>query len=270
MPSPYFINPRTNPELRSLYEISRLAPPARLQEYFMGVMTTLAEFFPVDYAIIVLPDDRKDSLHVEALYGIEMENHPRVVHGGKGVIREVLRSRNPMPIQNFNQEPFYGEAIKHPKQMEKIKPPLLCIPLVTGAETFGAMNINPLYGSRNEFAEDFHFLSVLSAILAPNIRNYYLKEDEPHPRENSSTLKTALLEEILQERLTEVLNRIDPYVESTNRTGLLGDIISLVEKIMIKSALEKVEYVQTSAARLLGINRNTLRTKIKEHKIKSR
>ena len=132
------------------------------------------------------------------------------------------------------------------------------------------MNINPLYGSRNEFFEDFQFLSVLSSILSPVIKNYRTKKDEPPPNPIKTKLKSSLLEEILEERLTEVLNRIDPYVESKSRTGLLDDIITLVEKILIKSALGRVGHVQTAAARLLGINRNTLRKKMKDLKIKAR
>jgi len=49
---------------------------------------------------------------------------------------------------------------------------------------------------------------------------------------------------------------------------LLDDVVATVEKILIRSALEKVNYVQVAAAQLLGINRNTLRKKIKDLKIK--
>ncbi|MBM4277008.1 MAG: GAF domain-containing protein [Deltaproteobacteria bacterium] len=270
MSSTFFANLRNNPELKSLYEISLLSPQIQLQEYFLEVMTTLSKYFPIGYAAIILQDAKKGSLHVEALYGTEMENHPHHCQSRKGIIGEVLQSRQPMPIQNVNQEPLYEEAIKSPKQTDKMQPPLLCIPLIDESETIGVMNINPLYGSRDEFAQDFHFLSILSAILSPTIRNYHLKKAELHGGSRRAKLKTSLLEEILEERLTEVLNKIDPYVESKSRTGLLDDITSLVEKILIKSAMKKVGYVQTSAAKLLGINRNTLRTKMKELKIKPR
>jgi DNA-binding protein Fis len=70
--------------------------------------------------------------------------------------------------------------------------------------------------------------------------------------------------------LSEVLNKVDPYVEAKLKSGLLDDIVALVEKILIQSALERVNYVQVAAAQLLGINRNTLRKKMKDLKIKSR
>jgi len=241
----------------------------QFQEYFMGVMTTLYQHFPVSYSAILLQDAKKESLHVEALYGMTWEVHPHQGPCEKGVIGEVLKTRQPMPIQNVSQEPFYDETSKAPKSVHKIQAPLLCIPLVIENEAIGVMNISSLYGSRDEFAQDFHFLSILSAILSPVVNNHHLKKTEHHDGAKK-TKKTLLLEEILQERLTEVLNKIDPYVESKSRTGLLNDIVSLVEKILIKSAMERVGYVQTSAAQLLGINRNTLRTKIKEMKIKFR
>jgi transcriptional regulator with GAF, ATPase, and Fis domain len=270
MSSSFYTKLRTNPELKSLYEISMLPPPSQFQEYFTGVMTTLSQHFPVGYAAILSRDAKKDSLHLEALFGIELDNHPHQGLCEKGIIGEVLRSRQPMIIQNVSQEPFYEETSKSAKPMHKIESPLLCVPLVTEGDSIGVMNISPLYGSRDDFAEDFHFLSIFSAILSPVVRNHHLKKTEHHDGLKKSRLKTSLLEEVLQERLTEVLNKIDPYVESKSRTGLLDDIVSLVEKILIKSAMERVGYVQTSAAQLLGINRNTLRAKIKEMKIKFR
>jgi Fis family transcriptional regulator len=269
--SPSSTDLRLNPELRSLYEIAHLPQPqTHLQDYFHGVMALLSEYFPIEYSALILHDAKKDSFSVEALYGIGGEIHPHGFGGRKGMIARVLETRQPAAIQNLNQEPLYEEMVKGTKRIEKIQPPLLCIPLISEDEPMGVLNINPLYGSKNEFSEDFQFLSILSLILSPVIKNFQIKKGEPPVRPGKSKLKTSLLEEILEERVAEVLDKIDPYVESKSRTGLLDDIIALVEKILIKSTLRKADHVQTAAAQLLGINRNTLRKKIKDLKIKTR
>jgi DNA-binding protein Fis len=51
---------------------------------------------------------------------------------------------------------------------------------------------------------------------------------------------------------------------------LFDDIIAIVEKILIKAALIRVGNVQVAAAQLLGINRNTLRKKMQDLKIKTK
>ncbi len=259
-----------HPELRSLYEISLLLPHTGLQDYFRGAMTTLSRFFPVGYAALLLRDAKQGSLRVEALYGIEMEDHPQQGDGEKGIIGEALQSRSPRTIHHLHQEPFYEELLKKPQGMEKIRPPLLSIPLVADSESIGVLNITPLHIFGSDFTQDFDFLSVLCAILSSAIKTYHLRKEETSVGMKQSKWKSSLLEEILEERLTEVLNKLDPYVESKSKTGLLSDIVSLVEKILIKSAMQKVGNVQTSAAQLLGINRNTLRTKLKAYKIKFR
>jgi transcriptional regulator with GAF, ATPase, and Fis domain len=268
MPSPFFINPRSNPELRSLYEIVLLPQQSHLQDYFLGVMAILSEYFSIRYSALFLQDSQKDFLHVEALYGIEEEIHPSTCPSRKGTIGKVLESRQPMVIQNLNQEPLYEEILKNQKRIEKIEAPLLCIPLVTGDEPIGVFNVNSLYGPRHEFIEDFRFLSVLSAILSPAIRNYHTKKSEPFAKGTKPKAKTHLLDDILEQKLVEVLNKIDPYVETKTQMGIFDDIIRVVEKILIKSALERVDHVQIAAAQFLGINRNTLRKKIRELKIK--
>jgi DNA-binding protein Fis len=160
--------------------------------------------------------------------------------------------------------------VRTQKRSEKLQPPLLCIPLVADGLPLGVINMNSLYGPRNEFAEDFQFLSILSTILSPVIKNYQQKKDDFFMTNSKSNLKSYRLDEILEQKLAEVLYKIDPYVETKTKMGVFDDIIRVVEKILIKSALERVDYVQINAAQLLGINRNTLRKKMKEMKIKSR
>ncbi len=263
-------NPRSNPELRSLYAIILLPQQKYVQDYFLRVIAILSDYFPIKYSALFIQDTQKELLRVEALYGIDKEAHPFACSSQKGTIGKVLESRQPMVIQNLSQEPLYEEMMKSQKRIEKIQPPLLCVPLVTDDESMGVMNVNSLYGSRNEFVEDFQFLSILSAILSPVIKSYRQKTAGPQARDAKSKAGSHLLDEILEQKLVEVLNKIDPYVETKTKLGIFEDIIKVVEKILIKSALERVDHVQIAAAQFLGINRNTLRKKMKELKIKIR
>jgi transcriptional regulator with GAF, ATPase, and Fis domain len=270
MSATFSVNPQLNPELRSLYEITLLPQQSQLQDYFLGVITVLSEYFSIKYSALFLKDYQKNSLQVEALYGIEKEIHPLTCSSQKGTMGKVLESRQPRAIQNLNQEPIYEEMMKAQKRIEKIQPPLLCVPLSIDDEPFGLINMNSLYGSKNEFVEDFQFFSIFSVILSPVVRNYQLRKSGVLPKESKPKTKSHPLDEILEEKLTEVLNKIDPYVESKTKMGIFDDIIGVVEKILIKSALERVGHIQIAAAQLLGINRNTLRKKIKDLKIKTR
>ena len=74
----------------------------------------------------------------------------------------------------------------------------------------------------------------------------------------------------METKLIEVLDKLAPYTESKTHMRIFDDIIAVVERILIKSAMEKVDHVQIAAAQLLGINRNTLRKKMKDLRIKSR
>ena len=269
MSSIFFANPRTNPELRSLYEIILLPPQNNLQHYFAGVMATLSEYFSIKYSSLLLRYPQEESLHVEALYGMEKEIHPLACPSRGGMIGNVLESRQPAAIHNLNQEPLYEEMTKSQKRSEKIQPPLLCIPLVSD-EPLGVININSLYGPRQEFVEDFQFLFVVSAIVSPVIKDYHLKKIGTPVKDGKTKAKSPCLDEILEQKLAEVLNKIDPYVERKAKMAIFDDIIRVVEKILITSALERVNHVQIAAAQLLGINRNTLRKKIKELRIKGR
>jgi len=254
-------------ELKSLSEILMLpsSQSHHLQDYFQNVMTILAQYFSLPYASLVLKDPKGNVLHVEALYGIGKDAHPLSCPGRKGTIGKVIESLQPMAILSFNQEPLYEEMTKGSRKTDKIRPPLLCVPLVSENELLGVININSIYGQQDEFNKDIQFLRILSAIVSPVVKSFQTRKDDSLARSAKSKLR---LEDILEEKLTEVLNKIDPYLESKAKLGILDDIVCIVEKILIKAAMQKVGNVQLAAAELLGINRNTLRKKIKDLKIK--
>ena len=97
-----------------------------------------------------------------------------------------------------------------------------------------------------------------AVLLCPNIM---LSPDDlklPQKRKNRSSL-----EDIITERLME-------FMEKTPEQGnqeLYDTIIPIMERPLIKLVLKKTHANQVHAAQLLGINRNTLRKKIKELKI---
>ena len=76
------------------------------------------------------------------------------------------------------------------------------------------------------------------------------------------------LEDLLERKMTGNLDGI--HTELEFNCGLFHDVISIVERILIKMALKKTNNVQVTAAQFLGINRNTLRKKIRDLRIKIR
>ncbi|MFQ5892949.1 MAG: sigma 54-interacting transcriptional regulator [Nitrospinota bacterium] len=70
---------------------------------------------------------------------------------------------------------------------------------------------------------------------------------------------TAAFETLLEERIQEVVHKVG-RVEKSNLHGL---IIKLVERPLIRCVMRQTGGNQVSAAKLLGINRNTLRRKLR-------
>jgi Fis family transcriptional regulator len=63
--------------------------------------------------------------------------------------------------------------------------------------------------------------------------------------------------------LDEYFKRLD----GETPTGVYDMVIGHVERALLASILERAEGNQTQAADMLGMNRNTLRTKLVKHKL---
>jgi len=74
----------------------------------------------------------------------------------------------------------------------------------------------------------------------------------------------TFMEKWLDRTVRQYLSKMDGRENGHLHELILGG----VEKPLLQIVLQETQYNQTQAANLLGINRNTLRKKIQEHKIK--
>ena len=79
----------------------------------------------------------------------------------------------------------------------------------------------------------------------------------------ASVTAAATLEDVIEQKLAECVRGL----RSRSRANLYSLIVTLVEKPLFKAVLREARGNQVKAAALLGINRNTLRKKLKEHGI---
>ena len=74
------------------------------------------------------------------------------------------------------------------------------------------------------------------------------------------------LRELLEQKLAEIMGMVSTVEGNHN---LYKEVMKQTETVLLKLALAETN-TQLAAAQLLGINRNTLRKKIKELKLKQR
>lgn len=92
------------------------------------------------------------------------------------------------------------------------------------------------------------------------------KDKDKGPRPKRPQEKEALLVELLEQRISEFAKRI----RSGDGKDLYSTLIREIERPLIRIILEETRGNQAKAAQILGMNRNTLRKKIKELKISLR
>ena len=76
------------------------------------------------------------------------------------------------------------------------------------------------------------------------------------------------LGQALEEHIAGWISRVERTGHWTRRSDIHERLMAEVEKIAIRAALEKMQFVQTEAADFLGLNRNTLAKKIRAYGIR--
>jgi transcriptional regulator with GAF, ATPase, and Fis domain len=233
------------PYLTQWYALNQtLASAKDVNSLFSHAMAFLARTSEVRNGLLGLLDGTRGQLLVKEASGPVLQR----VKGNKcnadeGTCGEVIRRGSPMAILDALAEPLLQGMAEGGHRSEFS---CICAPLRWGDVPLGILLIdNPNTSSE----EGITLVDAVAAFISPALVVIRWGEE-------------TSLDEILMSKLERAIERMDLQTES--RGSLMADVISLVERTLILTALKKANYVQLTAARFLGINRNTLHKKIKE------
>ena len=233
------------PQLAPWYTFNQaLSLSKDVSSIFSHTMTFLENTFDAKNGILGILDGKRGKLTIAEAAGPVLEQaRGNSCDAEDGTWGDVIRNGSPKVIADVVAESLVrGKGDKRPLP----KLPCICAPLRWGDFPLGILLIdNPLPPSEERLTH----VQAVASFISPAVVVARLSEE-------------TSLNEILKRKLEGAIERMDLHTESHG--DLMTEVISLVEKTLIRVALKKAKYVQLTAARFLGINRNTLRKKIKE------
>ena len=227
------------------YALSQaLASAKDVGSIFSHTMAFLAKTSKVNNGLLGLLDGTRRELFVKEASGPVMQKSKgNTCEADQGVCGEVLRNGSPQEVMDLLGEPLLQGMAEGGQRPEL---GCICAPLRWGDIPLGILLIdNPLASSEDGLA----LVDTVASCISPALLLVRWGDE-------------TSLDEILMSKLERAIERMDLQTESQG--SLMADVISLVERTLILTALKKANSVQLTAARFLGINRNTLRKKIKE------
>jgi transcriptional regulator with GAF, ATPase, and Fis domain len=237
--------PRT--DLTPWYKLNQALSSAKdAGSIFSHTMAFLAAVSKVKNGLLGLVDGQRGRLVVEAASGPVLQRAKgNKCKSDEGACGEIMRNGSAAAIADPAAEPLLKGVTEDGQRALSC----ICAPLRWGDIPLGVLLIdNPHPQSK----EGLTLAETVASFISPPLVVARLGEE-------------TSLSEILRKKLERAIERMDLQTESHGR--LMSDVVSLVERTLIVTALKKSSYVQLTAARFLGINRNTLHKKIKELKI---
>lgn len=266
-------------KLRSLCEIARVLNSSfELKETYGPILGILSRHMGMKRGGFLVLSAESNEWEIGAAHGLSAEEMKRrKEYFGSGVNQRILEKGQMAAVNDGGDNIwlFDGKGKTAPKRSSAA---FLCVPLKTQGSIAAILGVDHVFEEPVPITEDFGFLGEICSLLneavlmrkAITAENRALLEENWSFRKELETLGRTVpkvrrrisLTEFLEDRLGRMIAEMKVDPRSNGR--LYDDVLSVVERTLLKSALEKTRHVQSKTARFLGINRNTLRRKIKE------
>jgi transcriptional regulator with GAF, ATPase, and Fis domain len=236
------------PDLSPWYKLNRaLASAKDTGSIFSHTMAFLAAVSQVKNGLLGLVDGQRGRLVVEAAAGPVLQHAKgNKCKSDEGACGEVMRNGSAAMIADPAAEPLLKGVTEEGRRSALS---CICAPLRWGDIPLGILLVDDPHPASKE---GLTLAETVASFISPPLVVARLGDE-------------TSLSEILRKKLERAIERMDLHTESHG--SLMSDVVSLVERTLIITALKKSKNVQLTAARFLGINRNTLHKKIKELKI---
>ncbi len=278
-PQPEKEDARTLAKVRSLYEISRvLNASLDLKEVYPEILQILSQKMGMKRGGVVVMNAESAEWESGGAHGLSPEEiKKRKEYFGSGVLDRILGKGSMAAVLDG------GESIWVPENKGRTIPKranvsFLCAPVKNQGAISAVLGVDHLYEDSIPITEDLGILGETCLLISDAMimrkamaaENRALLEENWGFRKELETLGRTVpkvtrrisLTEILEDRLGRMITEMKVDPRSNGR--LYDDVLNVVERTLLKSALSKTKHVQLKTARFLGINRNTLRRKIKD------
>jgi transcriptional regulator with GAF, ATPase, and Fis domain len=267
------------PRLRSIYEIAKaLNSSLDLKETYGKILATLSKNMGMKRGgFLVLNAESGEWEMGEAIGLAAEEMKRRKEYFGSGVVQKVLEKGQMAAVVDGGESIWLYDG-RAKTNLKRARASFLCAPLEDRGAIAAILGVDHFFEEPASVAEDLDLLGEVCALIREAIEmrqamaaeNRALLEENWSFRKELETLGRSVpkvrrrisLTQILEDRLSRMIAEMKVDPRSNGR--LYDDVLSVVERTLFKSALEKTKYIQLKTARFLGINRNTLRRKIKE------
>jgi transcriptional regulator with GAF, ATPase, and Fis domain len=265
--------------LYSLYEISKLlGTSVDLAESLPRVFTILAQQMGMKKGALLLRSNESSAWEFKGCHGLPPEDmKKRKEYFGSGVVQKILEKGQMAAVADNGESCCFYDGKSKPA-LKRGQTTFLCAPLKMQGAISGVIGVDHFFEEPVAISEDFNLLGEICSLVsgamlmrkdaAADLRSLleenwsFRKELENLGRSVPKARRKVSLTEILEERLARMIAEMK--VDPRSRSQLYEEVMKVVERTLLKSALEKTKHVQLKTARFLGINRNTLRRKIKE------
>jgi Nif-specific regulatory protein len=267
------------PRLRSLYEIAKtLNSSLDLKEAYGEILAILSQFMGMKRGGLMILNAESGEWEMGEANGLSSEEMKRrKEYFGSGVTQKILEKGQMAAVVDGGESIWLYDG-KAKINLKRSRASFLCAPLKDQGAIAAILGVDHFFEESESVAEDFNFLGEVCSLISEAMQmrkavaaeNRALLEENWSFRKQLETLGQSVpkvrrkisLTEILEDRLSRMIAEMKVDPRSNGR--LYDDVLSVVERTLFKSALHKTKHVQSKTARFLGINRNTLRRKIKE------
>jgi len=265
--------------LKSLYEIAKaLGSSVDLKEAYSKILSVLSQQMGMKRGGFLVLNPESSEWEMGGVQGLSAEEMKRrKEYFGSGIIQGILEKGQMAAVVDGGENIWFNDG-KTKSTPKRGNTSFLCAPIKVQATIVGILGVDHFYEDPVPVTEDFHLLGEVGNLVSEVMlmhkalaaENRALLEENWSFRKELEMLGKSLpkarrkisLTEILEERLSRMIAEMKVDPRSNGR--LYDDVLVVVEKTLLRSALEKTRHVQLKTARFLGINRNTLRRKIKE------
>ena len=208
-------------EFSVLYEISQvLGSTLNCQEVFSDILSIFHVHLGMNRGTITLLNPHTGELEIQAAHGMTEDEVGRGRYRvGEGITGKVAQTGEPAVVPQIGKEPLFLNRTRSRDDLNKGDISFICVPIKSGATTFGTFSVDRLFSEEIAFEEDVRLLSIVAAMIAQGLKIQQMVQDEK---------RQLLTENIdLREKLKERYSLYN-IVGTSNK---MAEVFHMIEKI---------------------------------------